>query len=150
MCYTKVTNEFEFSNFLIQNFIFKINLEKWCTVYDGEVSEVRVQKSPEKHSPPSAFIYHVAFNNISPIFCCWPLFICPENLWFSDVCRGYKKRSVAWNGLKHLTNTSDFFINSLLTQIKWVDSIWNASLSWNGLFRMCLGSCFQRSITWMG
>ena len=40
------------------------------------------------------------------------LFWCPlktsENLWFSNVFRGYQKRSVTWNGLKfNLTNWSN-------------------------------------------
>ena len=46
-------------------------------------------------------------NFIQIFFCCNPfhftgLFLCPlktlENLWFSDVCRGHKKKPVAWNG----------------------------------------------------
>ena len=38
-----------------------------------------------------------------------------ENLWFSDVFRGYQKRSVAWNGLKAWqTVVSDNFLKSYI------------------------------------
>ena len=41
-------------------------------------------------------------NTSWPISCHWSLLIplkTSENLWFSDVFRGYQIRSVAWNGL---------------------------------------------------
>ena len=33
-----------------------------------------------------------------------------ENLWFSDVFRGYRNRPVAWNGLKCNVKIANFFI----------------------------------------
>ena len=37
-----------------------------------------------------------------PISCYWFLSIPPENIRFSDVCRGYRKRPVARNGISYM------------------------------------------------
>ena len=46
------------------------------------------------------------------------LFWCPlkisENLWFSDVSKGYQKRSGAWNGLSKKKKTKEKNINNIV------------------------------------
>ena len=65
-----------------------------------------------------------------------------ENLWFSDVFRGYRKRPVAWNGLIRksikVCLSVEFCIKKLSHKNDWIFShflqkttIWNKTLIWS-------------------
>ena len=58
-------------------------------------------------------LYRMQIMIFQPISCHWSLLIPPktsENYRFSDVFRGYQKRSMAWNGLNGLlAKSSDKF-----------------------------------------
>ena len=43
--------------------------------------------------------YHFIFNQFHATDLFWYLLKASENLWFSDVFRGYQNKSVVWNGL---------------------------------------------------
>ena len=46
------------------------------------------------------FLYKISFLRHYPISCHCSLSIPLQNIWFSDVFRGYRKRPIAWNELK--------------------------------------------------
>ena len=55
----------------------------------------------------SPWLYLVEYNFINP-FQVNVSFICPpENVWFSDVSRGYRNGALAWNGLLMVPNNND-------------------------------------------
>ena len=54
-----------------------------------------------------------------------------KNLWFSDVFRGYQKRSVAWNGF---TQSQKMYFDEPILWTKLFLEIWNEKLKINSLY----------------
>ena len=73
----------------------------------------------------------VTFNPFHAIDLFWYPLKTSENLWFSDVFRGYQKRSVAWNGL--------MIIKSLIgVPLDWLFIDFYVSVDENHLFWWCI------------